>query len=144
MRVLRVPRDGDDAMYTMDMELRRVASSPPFQNCQLLNPYGYLLDLDHLLDNRFYPVASTVCIREEPDMPDSPYLFTIPGGRYLCCKAKILSQGWDVRPLARYCRSRGLRPAFVLANEYLASLNDPTNSPYEIGLPLPAGWPELE
>ena len=144
MTVLRVPCDGDDAMYTMDMELRRVASSPPFQNCQLLNPYGYLLDLDHLLDNRFYPVASTVCIREEPDMPDSPYLFTIPGGRYLCCKAKILSQGWDVGPLTQYCRSRGLRPAFVLANEYLSSLNDPTNSPYEIGLPLPAGWPELE
>ena len=105
MTVLRVPCDGDDAMYTMDMELRRVAASPPFRNCQTLNPYGYLLDFDHLLRNRLYPQASTVCIRGESLKP-SPYLFTVPGGRYLCCKAKIFSDGWDVSPLARYCQSQ--------------------------------------
>ncbi len=142
MTVLKVPCDGDDAMYTMDMELRRVASSPAFQNCQLLNPYGYLLDFDRLLENRLYPVASTVCVREGEGLAPSPYLFQVPGGRYLCCKAKIFSQGWDVSPLAHYCHSHQLRPAFVIANEYLSSLYDPSNSPYEIALPLPEGWTE--
>ena len=61
MTVLRVPCDGDDAMYTMDMELRRVASSAPFNSCQLLNPYGYLLDFDRLLENRMYPTATACC-----------------------------------------------------------------------------------
>lgn len=140
MTVLRVPCDGDDAMYTMDMELRRVASSAPFNSCQLLNPYGYLLDFDRLLENRMYPTASTVCIRGEGLEP-SPYLFSVPAGRYLCCKARILSGEWDVSPLAAFCRRWKLRPSFVLANEYLSSLYDPANSPYEICLPVPGDHP---
>ncbi len=133
MHMLQVPCQGDDSMYAMDMELRRVAASPEFQDCQLLNPYGYILDFDHLMKNEMYPTASTVCVRERP-AGDSPYLFTAPAGRYLCYKAPILSDQWDAGPLIDYCRREGLRPTLTLACEYLASLYDPRNSPYELRL----------
>lgn len=139
MHVIQVPCDGDDSMYAMDMELRRIAMSPELRSCQILNPYGYVLDFDRLLEGQMYPTASTVSIRELPEQP-SPYVTTIPGGRYLCCKAQILSPRWDISPLVDYCRQRGLRPALTVAWEYLASLYDPQNSPYEIGLLLPENW----
>ena len=136
MHMLCVPCQGDDSMYAMDMELRRISNSPLFQDCQLLNPYGYILDFDHLMKNEMYPTASTVCIRERPEA-DSPYLFTAPAGRYLCCKAPILSNQWDVDPLIAQCRQENLRPSLTLACEYLSSLYDPRNSPYELRLLLP-------
>ena len=139
MHMIRVPCDGDDSMYAMDMELRRIIASPEFRGCQILNPYGYLLDFDHLMEGERFPVASTVCVRELPPEP-SPYAFTMPAGRYLCCKAKLFADQWDISPLVAYCRERGLRPALCVANEYLSSLYDPKNSPYEIELLLPEGW----
>ena len=137
MHMIRVPCQGDDSMYAMDLELRRISVSEPLRSCQILNPYGYILDFDRLMENCMYPTASTVCVRERPPA-DSPYLFTAPAGRYLCCRAKILSEDWSVEPLIRYCTDHGLRPTLVLACEYLASLYDPRNSPYE--LLLPEGW----
>lgn len=86
----------------MDLELRRISVSEPLRSCQILNPYSYILDFDRLMENRMYPTASTVCVRERPPV-DSPYLFTAPAGRYLCCRAKILSEDWSVEPLVRYC-----------------------------------------
>lgn len=136
MRMIRVPCQGDDSMYAMDMELRRVSVSPEFHACQILNPYGYILDFDQLMQNRMYPTASTVCIRECPET-ESSYLFTAPAGRYLCCKARILSDDWNVEPLVAYCKEHHLRPKLVLACEYLSSLYDPQNSPYELRLLLP-------
>ena len=70
MTMICVPCQGDDSMYAMDMELRRITVSPEFRSCQILNPYGYILDFDHLLKNEMYPSASTVCVRDAPD--DSP------------------------------------------------------------------------
>ena len=139
MHMIRVPCQGDDSMYAMDLELRRISVSEPLRSCQILNPYGYILDFDRLMENRMYPTASTVCVRERPPV-DSPYLFTAPAGRYLCCRAKILSEDWSVEPLIRYCTDHGLRPTLVLACEYLASLYDPRNSPYELRLLLPEDW----
>ncbi|WP_300273025.1 helix-turn-helix domain-containing protein [uncultured Oscillibacter sp.] len=134
MTMICVPCQGDDSMYAMDMELRRITVSPEFRSCQILNPYGYILDFDHLLKNEMYPSASTVCVRDAPD--DSPYIFTAPAGRYLCCKARILSNHWNVDPLIAYCREHQFRPSLVLACEYLSSLYDPRNSPYELRLLL--------
>lgn len=134
MTMICVPCQGDDSMYAMDMELRRITVSPEFRNCQILNPYGYILDFDHLLKNEMYPSASTVCVRDAPD--DSPYIFTAPAGHYLCCKARILSNHWNVDPLIAYCREHQFRPSLVLACEYLSSLYDPRNSPYELRLLL--------
>lgn len=136
--MIRVPCQGDDSMYAMDMELRRIVMSPEFRDCQILNPYGYILDFDHLMENNMYPTASTVCVRELPEAA-SPYLFTAPAGRYLCCKAHILSDHWDVEPLIECCGEHGLRPGLTLAFEYLASLYDPRNSPYELRLLLAEG-----
>lgn len=141
MHVIRVPCDGDDSMYAMDLELRRIAASPSLRECQVLNPYGYILDFDRLMENAMYPVASTVCIRSLPAR-QSPYVTTIPRGRYLCCKANIFTERWDISPMIDYCRQRRLRPSLAIANEYLASLYDPKNSPYEIMLLLPEGWTE--
>lgn len=97
-----------------------------------------------IFENEMYPSASTVCVRDAPD--DSPYIFTAPAGRYLCCKARILSNHWNVDPLIAYCREHQFRPSLVLACEYLSSLYDPRNSPYELRLllsdsclPLPKG-----
>ena len=111
MHMIRVPCQGDDSMYAMDLELRHISVSEPLRSCQILNPYGYILDFDRLMENCMYPTASTVCVRERPPV-DSPYLFT----------------------------DHGLRPTLVLACEYLASLYDPRNSPYELRLLLPEGW----
>lgn len=134
--VICAPCDGDDSMYAMDLELRRIAATAQLRDCQVMNPYGYLLDFDRLMENKMYPLASTVCVLGA--LPEqSPYIMKIPKGRYLCCKANILSQKWDISPMIAYCREHGLNPKLCIANEYLSSLNDPTNSPYEIMLLLP-------
>lgn len=129
--MISVPCDGDDSMYSMDMELRRVVSSPDFKNIQILNPYGYLLDYDKLIQNVFYPHHSTVCIREMKDLKSS-YLYLAPEGEYVCCRAKILSKQFDITPLKNYLFQNKQIPKLVVACEYLTSLYDPANSPYEI------------
>ena len=72
----------------MDMELRRIVTSEPFNNIQILNPYGYILDFESLLHNKFKPLFSTVSIRDLPE-EKSKYIKTIPEGDYICCRAKI-------------------------------------------------------
>ena len=51
MHMLRVPCQGDDSMYAMDMELRRVAATPACQACHRLNPTANSRDIDHLRKN---------------------------------------------------------------------------------------------
>ena len=133
--MIAVKSASTDSMYEMDMELRRIIMSKPFQSVQVLNPYGYILDFEALMENRFLPLFSTVSLRNLPKEP-SEYVKTIPAGTYLCCRAKILNRQFDVSFFRRHCEANHLSRPTVLACEYLKSLNDPAHSPYEIQLLL--------
>lgn len=130
-KFISVPCDGDDSIYSMDMELRRIISQPVFKNVQILNPYGYILDFDNLMQNKFYPNHSTVCIRDSGEI-NSQYICTVPAGNYICCHCKVISGSFDISPLIEYCKKNNIMPKLTLACEYLNSLYDPANSPYEI------------
>ncbi len=130
-KMLSVPCLGSDSMYAMDMELRRVIALPEHKALQVLNPYGYILDFDRLLENEFYPTHSTVSVSGVPER-ESTYFVTIPEGDYVCCQSQILSDGFDLSFFKKYCGEHNLRFDFVIACEYLKSLYDPANSPYEI------------
>ncbi len=129
--MIATPCSETDSIYEMDMELRRIVTSEPFNNIQILNPYGYILDFESLLNNKFKPLFSTVSIRDLPE-EKSKYIKTIPEGDYICCRAKILFENFNVSFLKDYCSKNNIKKGFVVACEYLKSLNDPVHSPYEI------------
>ncbi len=133
--VISAPCKEGDSIYDMDLSLRKIVSSPVFKNAQILNPYGYILDFDKLMENKMLAHYSTVSIRELPATKTS-YALTIPAGTYLCYKANILADDWDVAPLARYCRQNAIHKPYAVAFEYLTKLHDPQQSPYEITILL--------
>ena len=133
--VISAPCNEGDSIYDMDLALRKLLSLPVFKNTQILNLYGYILDFDKLMENKMLARYSTVSIRDLP-AERNPYTRTIPAGTYLCYKANILSDDWDISPLIRYCQQHSVRKPFAVAFEYLTKLHDPQQSPYEITILL--------
>lgn len=130
-KIVSVPSIKGDSMYAMDMQLRNVITGNELKGEQVLNPYGYILDFGALMDNRFEPIASTVSLPDDSGY-NGQHSETLPEGDYICCLAKILSDSFDLSFFKDYCGKNKIEADRVIAFEYLKSLYDPANSPYEL------------
>ena len=130
-KIISVPARKGDSMYAMDMQLRNIISGRELKDVEILNPYGYILDFKSLMENKFYPISSTVSLYAD-DPAEGEYIQTLPDGDYLCCLCKILSDSFDLSFFKKYCIENKIEADRVIAFEYLKSLYDPANSPYEL------------
>lgn len=118
-------------IYQMDLELRKIIGLDEFQSLQTVNPYGYILDGTSLLENQFIPNGSFVSVQGNYT-GKSTYYRVIPSGNYLCFQAPILSGKFNVEPLKEYIIEHNIGFEKIIASEYLTSLYNPKESPYEL------------
>ena len=130
-KIINVPATKDDSVYAMDMQLRSIITGPEFKDVQILNPYGYILDFNATMENRFEPLSSTVSLYAD-GTETGKYIEELPEGDYVCCLCKILSDDFDLSFFKNYCLENKIEADRVIAFEYLNSLYDPANSPYEL------------
>lgn len=124
----------DQDIMEMDMSLRQAITENKLNLLPILNPYGYILDLDALLRNTIQFTHAYVTTAATPKWKErsSPLITQLPPGEYICFHAPILADDADLTPLISYLEQKKIQPKLVIANEYLKSFYDPMHSPYEI------------
>lgn len=110
--------ENDDNIFEIDIELRRIVSSPQFDNIAILNPYGYVLDCEHFLKEKLKFLQSIVTVGELPSL-ETEYLYTAPQGIYVCFSSNILSEDNNITPLIDYLKQNNLTPKLIVAEEFI-------------------------
>ncbi|GAA0182217.1 helix-turn-helix domain-containing protein [Clostridium sediminicola] len=107
-----------DNIFDIDIELRKIVSSPQFANISVLNPYGYILDYEDFIKEKLTFLQSVVTIGEFPSF-QTEYLYTAPQGIYVCFSSNILSKENSIKPLIDYLKQNNLSPKLIVAEEFI-------------------------
>lgn len=121
----------DDDIFQMDMDLRQMISNDKLDKLPQLNPYGYILDYQNILNHRIGFLYSFVTTSPVTTAP-SETILELPEGEYVCFKAAIFSEDVDIKNLVTFLQEEKRQPKIIVACEYLKSFYDPLSSPYEI------------
>lgn len=134
--VLAVPcyPETDIPISKMEIRLAGVKAQPQFKGLAFLRQYAYLVDFAHLVDKEFWPSHYFIYLRDKPDF-ESENLMELPGGEYLCYRARMLTDAWDAEPLREFFR-HGPQPRLVIANEFEENLVEYLDTQYEIQMLL--------
>jgi len=129
---ISLPCQNIDNIFEIDIELRRIISSPQLTNVLVINPYGYIFDCENFLNNKLTFLQSIVTLGELPSI-ESEYLYTAPEGIYVCFSSNILSDENDITPLTNYIKQNNLNPQLIVAEEFILNgIHKFENCPYEI------------
>lgn len=112
------------------IRLNKLKSSPPFKDLHYHRQFSYVLEAEAMLEGHLKPLYLGMFLKQAPDFV-SPHVMEIPGGSFLCFKARILSEGWN--PFyAKLFFEHKKKPSIVLANEYEDDLHEYARCIYEV------------
>lgn len=121
----------DSDIMDMDMQLRQTISNNQLENLTILNPYGYILDIDNFLNGKISFTHSYVSVSSNFEK-NLDCIMKFPESEYICFHAPILSNDISLYSFLEYIQSQNTKPKLIIANEYIKKFYDPNSSPYEI------------
>jgi len=125
-----------DTIQDMDINLHEQLNSNIFASMSFRRQFGYLIDYDSLIENRFQPFCMSVFLKQP--LNDSKRMVVLPAGNYLCYSVKLLSEDFSAEPLKKFMESNEIpKPDTIVALEYEDNLREYYNAFYEIQIRLP-------
>ncbi len=122
----------EDEFLENDLRLSRLKSSESFQNLKYLRQWSYVFDYESLRQKKFAPRYSAITINGIPNF-ESENILMIPGGNYLCFRAKLLSDDFGcIGAVDSYLKKLKISPKYALANEYEDNFKEYVGNQYEI------------
>lgn len=112
------------------IRLNKLKSSSPFREMSFQRQFSYVLEAGAVLEGVLKPLYLGMFLKEPPGF-ESPHVMEIPGGTFLCFKARILSEEWNPYHLKLYFEKKE-KPSIVLANEYEDNLYEYSRCIYEV------------
>lgn len=128
--VLSVPCYESDLLSDMEIRLAEVKGWPLYKNLPYRRLYGYTLDFDGLLNQRFRPYTYFTYLRKEPDF-QAEYFSVLPEGEYICFRTKLLKEDWKTEVLRNYFKETA-PPKLIVALEFEDNLVDWSDAQYEV------------
>lgn len=133
--LLSAPCSPTESFAEVEMRLTTLRSKEQFKGLPLRRQYGFLMEYDDIMKQHFVPASAAIYLKQKPDFV-SPYIVTLPAGRYLCFRARLLLDEWDPAEVRAFFEENPYKPAFAIANEYEDNLTEYTATPYEIQIYL--------
>ena len=123
----------DDTVESVETRLAKLRNSE-MKDIPLYRQFGYLASFDAFMENRFKEKQYFIYIKHRPkEWKD--YYMEIPAGKYLCMKAKIRTEDWDVS-FIRKAFGNNKKPEYIIADEYEDNLKEYHYCPYEVQIPI--------
>ncbi|WP_371367488.1 hypothetical protein SRRS_14120 [Sporomusa rhizae] len=130
-----VPGYPEEYLHNMEVRLAAAKARSELKDLNYLRQYAYLIDFNKLMEKKFWATQYLIYLKEKPDFP-TEYLCELPAGEYLCFRARILTNDWDVPPLAKFFKDTAV-PQVVIANEFEENLKEYLGTQYEIQIHIP-------
>lgn len=118
-------------IMAIDMQLRQTLAHNELENLTILNPYGYILNIDDFLKGKITFTHAYVSIASNLNC-ELDCIMKFPEAEYTCFHAPILSNDIDLSSFLEHLNSKPSKPKLIIANEYIKKFYDPLSSPYEI------------
>ncbi|NCB42825.1 MAG: MerR family transcriptional regulator [Clostridia bacterium] len=128
--LLVVPCLAGEPKEDFHIRLNELKNSKKFKDLSYQRQFAYILDYESLLDGKLAPIYLGMFIKEKP-VEFSESILEVPGGEFLCFKARILSEGWNPYFIKLFFEDRP-KPSIVIANEYENSLYEYSRCVYEV------------
>lgn len=112
------------------IRLNKLKSSDPYNQLTYQRQFSYVLEGDAMLEGDLKPLYLGMFLKEAPGFA-STHVMEIPGGTFLCFKARILSEGWNPFFVKLFFEDKK-KPSIVLANEYEDDLCEYSRCIYEV------------
>lgn len=132
--VIAVPCYEGEELANMEIRLAAVKNRKELQKLPYLRQYGYLMDFEGLVNQKFSPGTYFIYLKEKPDFHTN-YLMELPEGEYLCYRAKLCTGKWDTEIITEFFNDKN-KPSIVIANEFEDNLVEYSNAEYEIQMLL--------
>ena len=129
--MLTAPCTPYEPFSDIEVRLTKLKSREEFSSLDYRRQYGFVIDFEDMMRQHFVPTAASIYLKNKPDFV-SPYITTLPAGKYLCFTAQLRLQQWDSAEVQEFFEKGGYRPVFVVANEYEDNLVEYTATPYEV------------
>jgi DNA-binding transcriptional MerR regulator len=133
--ILKAPCSPDEPFADIELHLTKLRSLDGFKVLQYRRHYGFMIDFNLMIRQRFSPTAAYIFLKRRPEM-DSPYIDTLPEGKYLCFTAQLRLNRWNSQEVKDFLEKCEYTPAFAVANEYEDNLTEYTATPYEVQIYL--------
>ncbi|MGE5627072.1 MAG: MerR family transcriptional regulator [Solirubrobacterales bacterium] len=131
---ISVPCFHDEELASMEIRLAGAKSRKELKELSFLRQYGYLMDYDLLVNQKFCPNQYFIYLKEKPDF-ETEFLLELPEGEYLCFRAKLCTRQWDTALISEFFQYKNT-PAFVIANEFEDNFVEYNNADYEVQILL--------
>lgn len=129
--VLNIPYLDDDTNETAETRLAILKNELSQIKIDFLRQYGFIADFQDLMEHKFTRQEYFIYLND-PGGLEPKYFRELPAGEYLCFRAKILTDNWDIENIKKYFDTLVPRADYVIANEHEDSLFEYHECPYEI------------
>ncbi|SFR65473.1 MerR family transcriptional regulator [Anaeromicropila populeti] len=129
--VLSIPFEKGDTVETVETRLAILKTGPSMEKVHFLRQFGYIADFKDLLVKKFTRQEYFIYIKDTAGLEKEQYR-ELPAGEYLCFRAKICTEDWDVELLKKYFEHLEKYPPYIIANEHEDNLSEYHNCPYEV------------
>ncbi|MDL2226202.1 helix-turn-helix domain-containing protein [Deltaproteobacteria bacterium OttesenSCG-928-M10] len=123
-------RPDDIPISKAEVRLAQAKASPELKHLSYLRQYAFQMDYDQLEKKEFRPLKYFIYLKGKPDIETEHY-WRIPAGEFLCFRARILTESWDVAPLKIWFADRS-KPTLVIANEFEDNFVEFVDNQYEV------------
>ncbi len=129
--VLNIPYLDNDTNETAETRLAILKNELSQTKIDFLRQYGFIADFQDLMNNKFTRQEYFIYLKD-PTGLDPQYFRELPAGEYLCFRAKILTDDWDIENIKKYFETLIPKTDYVIANEHEDNLVEYHDCPYEI------------
>lgn len=132
--LVAVPCSEEDTYEDIHIRLHQVRYGPAYSKLTFMRQFSAILDYQALLKGEFSRKYLGMYVRRPEDVK-LDNLLKLPGGDYLCFRARVFSEGWNPYPIRTFFQDRE-PPELVLANEFEDSFRDYSNCIFELQMLL--------
>ncbi len=122
-----------DTVESVETRLAKLRNTE-MKDIPLYRQFGYLASFDAFMENQFKEKQYYIYIKRKPE-EWKDYYMEIPAGKYLCMKAKIRTEDWNVE-LIKKAFGNSKKPPYIIADEYEDNLKEYHYCPYEVQIPI--------
>ncbi len=119
---------------TVESVETRLAALKNMHDYKYRRQYGYIVDMQHLLEKEFVEEKYFIYLKEKPE-GNPEWLMELPAGDYLCFRGRVRTEDWEPSLVAEYFSDVDA-PVYAIANEYEDSLVEYHHCPYEVQILL--------
>ena len=129
--VLNIPCEESDTVEAVETRLTNLRSELTEDKVHILRQYGFIGDFEDLLENKFTKKEYFIYLKDTSNLEPSNYRI-LPAGEYLCFRAKICTDDWDISTIKKYFEYDIAHPKYFIANEHEDNLIEFHDCPYEV------------